>query len=257
MRQWLASLIVALQFLTRLPIPVRVDYNKHHVSRSLLFYPLSGAVIGAIVSLAAALLPHEAAPLSAAVLLLAWAMLTGGLHLDGLMDTADGIGSHRPREQMLEIMKDSRVGAMGVLAAIFVLLLKWASLWTLLTRLDHRPLPESAWFGILLTIPALSRWLMAAAIIRLPYLRGEQGMGALFREARPRYLCGALMLLLIPLFLWHSADWLWISLAQIAAGGLFAGYFVRKLGGLTGDTYGALNELVETAGLLAAAYLMV
>lgn len=256
MRRWLVALIVALQFLTRLPIPVRVDYDKRYVSRSLLFYPLAGVVIGAILCLAQTLLPSGSAPLNAGVLLLLWAMLTGGLHLDGLMDTADGIGSHRPREQMLEIMKDSRVGAMGVLAAIFILLLKWASLWTLLERIDHKALPASAMMGLLLTIPAVSRWLMAAAIIRRPYLRGNQGMGALFREARGRYLWGALILLLIPLLLWRSADWFWLSAVQIVSGWLCTVYFVRKLGGLTGDTYGALNELAETAGLLAAAYML-
>ncbi|BCG58561.1 adenosylcobinamide-GDP ribazoletransferase [Paenibacillus sp. URB8-2] len=255
MRQWLISLIVAFQFLTRLPIPVQVEYTKRYVSRSVLFYPVVGFVIGFILYLALVVLSSGSAPLDAAVLLLIWTLLTGGLHLDGLMDAADGLGSHRPREQMLAIMKDSRVGAMGVLAAFFVLLVKWASLWTLLDRLRQGSISGSMLLCLLLTIPAVSRGAMVAAIVRRPYIGGEQGMGGLFQEARAGYLAGALLLLLFPVILWPSFGWILLFGIQAAAAWLLVRHFVRRLGGLTGDTYGALNELVETAGLLAAVYI--
>ncbi|MDT3428928.1 adenosylcobinamide-phosphate synthase/adenosylcobinamide-GDP ribazoletransferase [Paenibacillus forsythiae] len=255
MRQWLVSLIVAFQFLTRLPIPVLVEYDKRYVSRSVLFYPVVGFVIGSILYLASLALPPGAAPLHAAVLLLLWTLLTGGLHLDGLMDTADGLGSHRPRELMLAIMKDSRVGAMGVLAAFFVLLIKWASLWTLLDRVEQGTLSGSLLLTLLLTVPAVSRGAMVAAIIRRPYIGGEQGMGGLFRDAHAGYLAGALLLLLFPFILRPSFGWLGLFGVQAAAAWLFVRHCVRRLGGLTGDTYGALNELAETAGLLAAVYI--
>ncbi|AHV96722.1 adenosylcobinamide-GDP ribazoletransferase [Paenibacillus sabinae] len=255
MRQWLVSLIVAFQFLTRLPIPVQVEYDKRYVSRSVIFYPVVGFVIGSILYLALVVLSSGSAPLDAAVLLLIWTLITGGLHLDGLMDTADGLGSHRPREQMLAIMKDSRVGAMGVLAAFFVLLLKWASLWTLLDRMHQGSISGNMLLCVLLTVPAVSRGAMVAAIVRRPYIGGEQGMGGLFREARAGYLAGAMLLLLFPVILRPSYGWFWLSGIQAAAAWLLVRHFVRRLGGLTGDTYGALNELVETVGLLAAVYI--
>lgn len=111
------AFIAALQFLTRLPIPVQVADDPGVFRRSTVFYPAAGLVIGGMVAGigygASFVFP---APVNAALLLCIWVLLTGGLHLDGLMDTADGLLSHRSRERMLEIMKDSRVGAMGVIA---------------------------------------------------------------------------------------------------------------------------------------------
>ena len=125
--------IAAFQFLTRLPIPVQIDYTDRVFRRSAIFYPLVGFVIGFFLLLAGEGLALCLPAMPAAVLLLGfWVVLTGGLHLDGLMDTADGILSHRPREQMLEIMKDSRVGAMGVIVGVLHLLLKFSLLYTLL-----------------------------------------------------------------------------------------------------------------------------
>ena len=136
---WLRAGLAAFQFLTRLPIPVQIDYTERVFQRSSVFYPLVGFVIGLLLLLAGEGLTQVLPTMPAAVLLLAiWVVLTGGLHLDGLMDTADGILSHRPREQMLEIMKDSRVGAMGVIVCVLHLLLKFSLLYTLLEAVTMR-----------------------------------------------------------------------------------------------------------------------
>lgn len=253
LKGWSAAVAAAFQFLSRFPVPVRLNYTEELFRRSTVGYPLVGLAIGLTVLGAAWLLDVilPAGP-AAAIVLAVWVALTGGLHLDGLMDTADGILSHRPREKMLEIMKDSRVGAMGVLACALVLLLKWS----LLTELVGRW--PAAW--LLPLVPVWSRWYMVAAIASWPYARQGQegGMGGWFRSVRLRHTtaAGILALLLsaavvatIPaaegrLVAAQTAFWMVLTCAVV--GNRMSAYIHRKLGGLTGDTYGAMNELLET-----------
>ncbi|CAG7633228.1 adenosylcobinamide-GDP ribazoletransferase [Paenibacillus allorhizosphaerae] len=260
---WGAALIAAFQFLTRLPMPIALHYDDALFRRSVVFYPVVGLVLGWLLVGAGKLLMLVVPALPAASLLLSvWIALTGALHLDGLMDTADGILSHRSRERMLEIMKDSRVGAMGVIACVVVLLLKWSLLLELMTKL----LDADA----LLLLPLVtiwSRWFMVAAISRWPYARAEQGggMGGMFRGVGWKVL-------LLQTVVAIAASWLTVSVSSAAeyglatvtifgmvalvAGWLIARYISGKLGGLTGDTYGALNELLETLLLLVILWLL-
>ncbi|MDR6878436.1 adenosylcobinamide-GDP ribazoletransferase [Bacillus sp. 3255] len=254
---WLRACIAAFQFLTRLPVPVQIDYTDDVFRRSVMFYPLAGGVIGLLLLLAAKVLLLVLPAMPAAVLLLAlWVVLTGGLHLDGLMDTADGILSHRPREQMLEIMKDSRVGAMGVIAAVLLLLLKFSLLYSLLTAAAHGP----GWL-LLAVVPVWSRWFMAAAIAWWPYARKESGLGSLFQSVKGRHVAVSFLVALFTTTLLasgtgvDSSTLLWavppvFAIVTVMAGWSGAAYMSRQLGGLTGDTYGALNELLEAALLL-------
>ncbi|WP_240421426.1 adenosylcobinamide-GDP ribazoletransferase [Paenibacillus periandrae] len=273
----LAACAAAFQFLTRLPVPIQLHYDNALFRKSVIFYPLVGAVLGLLLSLAGLLLQGYGLPdgwlsggigssgVVAALLLVLWVAMTGALHLDGLMDTADGIFSHRSREQMLEIMKDSRVGAMGVVGCMLLLLCKWTLLQQWLT------LPVGT-FAYMLPLSALwSRWYMVVAIACWPYARNEEtkrGLGSFFRGIGWKHLsihtalAIALSLLLTG---WHEGEWI-SSQALMATGvallsTLLIGvgmsmYLNRKLGGLTGDTYGAMNEIVETA-LLLIIYLVV
>ncbi|MDU5948969.1 MAG: adenosylcobinamide-GDP ribazoletransferase, partial [Paenibacillus macerans] len=126
-------ILAAFQFLTRFPVRAELDFTPELLRRSVRYYPLVGAAVGLSVWAAAVLSAWLLPPLPAAVLaLIVWVWVTGGLHLDGWMDTADGLLSYRPREKMLEIMKDSRVGAMGVLACVLLLMLKASLLASLL-----------------------------------------------------------------------------------------------------------------------------
>lgn len=263
---WLRACIAAFQFLTRLPIPVQINYTDRVFQRSVIFYPLAGFVIGLLLLLAGEGLSLVLPAMPAAVLLLGfWVVLTGGLHLDGLMDTADGILSHRPREQMLEIMKDSRVGAMGVIVCVIHLLLKFSLLYTLL---------DTAGMGgacfLLAIVPIWSRWFMVAAIHGWPYARRDSGLGSFFRGVTKWHvtLSSLVALFTTTLFIEIFSTWLADSsvisysliygltilfsfaTGTILIGWLLATYISRKLGGLTGDTYGALNELLETLLLL-------
>lgn len=260
---WLHALIAALQFLTRLPLPVRIDYTHQVFSRSVVFYPVAGLAIGLLLAAAGSIMEQWLPLLPAAAMLVGiWISLTGGLHLDGLMDTADGILSHRPREQMLEIMKDSRVGAMGVIVCVLLVLLKFSLVYTLFVQGDWiKAIP------LLVAVPMWSRWFMVVAIYSWPYARSESGMGSFFRGVGRSHLFGSTLLVVIlsGVILYQrignevTGSWTLDTTAFIAGyamltlglGTGLAVYVNRKLGGLTGDTYGALNECLEAVLLLA------
>ncbi|MCD1262010.1 adenosylcobinamide-GDP ribazoletransferase [Paenibacillus athensensis] len=266
----LMALTASFQFLTRLPIPVRLTYTDQVFRRSVVFYPLVGGVLGLLLALSGWGLQQWLPVWPATVLLLAfWVALTGGLHLDGLMDAADGLLSHRPREQMLEIMKDSRVGAMGVIVCVLHVLIKAA----LLSALPLSGGTGALAAGALLTvIPLWSRWFLIIAICRWPYARAGSGLGALFRSVRVRHaLAGTVLALVLgcgALWLARASLETVVSLPAVAVLALLPGITAlfgwalaagihRKLGGLTGDIYGALNELLEAVLLLVVVALLV
>ncbi|SFI85604.1 adenosylcobinamide-GDP ribazoletransferase [Brevibacillus centrosporus] len=234
----------AIAFFTRIPVPW-LKPSDTAWKKSVNGYPVVGIVIGLIL-----LAVHQAAlylfsPFLAAVLtLVIWVYMTGGLHLDGWMDLADGLGSSRPREQILAIMKDSRVGAMGVLAAILLLLLKTASL---------AELAFAKW-ALLVLVPFAARTHVLLSIRFWPYLSAEKGIGKGISEGLSSFA-----ILLSYLFL-LAAGWFlggWAAVAAIAVSLLFALWFSRtvagKLGGLNGDCYGAVIESSEAVMLLVLA----
>jgi adenosylcobinamide-GDP ribazoletransferase len=236
----------AVRFLTILPVPAGWTGDKQTLARSVPCFPLVGLVIGLIatgfdyaVGLALPILPASALTI---ILLIC---LTGGLHMDGLADTADGFFSARPREKMMDIMRDSRIGVMGVLAVVFVVLLKV----TLLANISASP----RW-ALILIMPLAGRAALVALMTALPYARPEGGLASLFAGRRS----------------WLHCLWAWCLLLAVAAWlargiGLAAGvlalvitvlltlYNRSKIGGYTGDTLGAACELAEIAPLLAAA----
>ncbi|MEF3302779.1 adenosylcobinamide-GDP ribazoletransferase [Paenibacillus sp. GYB003] len=254
----LQACAAAFQFMTRIPVKAQLDYTDDLFRRSTVYYPIVGLAIGGMLAAAGWLLALVLPAAPASVLTLGlWAAVTGALHLDGLMDTADGLLSHRSRERMLEIMKDSRVGAMGVVAGALLLLLKFALLAELLPRSGDS-------IAFLVLAPMWGRWFVVWAIAGWPYAReGQGGLGGLFAavtrsEAGAATACAAAAGLLVLLafgFAWWEAV-VWTAGAIALAGALgyaLARAMARKLGGLTGDTYGALIELLECAVLLAAA----
>ncbi|NBD22371.1 adenosylcobinamide-GDP ribazoletransferase [Paenibacillus sp. T1] len=252
MRRELQAAGAAFQLLTRIPVPASIPFTPELLARSTVYYPVVGGVIGGLVAAAGALLDGHMPSMPAAVLLLGfWVLLSGGLHVDGLMDTADGVLSHRSRERMLEIMKDSRVGAMGVLAAIMLLLFKFSLLAAWLD--DGKDWLAEA--PLLALGCGLSRLWVVAAMACWPFARADEGMAALFKDVKPRHAVAAAIvqaamsvacLLTIPSASigWLAAIALPAGLA-VAAGAALAAWLTRKLGGLTGDTYGAMAEILE------------
>lgn len=255
-RDWVLAVPVAIGFLTRIPLPGPMPDRAAVFRRSTVFFPLAGLLIGCLLALAGFGLGYIFPFYVNAVLTLAlWVCLTGGLHLDGLMDTADGLLSNRSRERMLDIMKDSRSGAMGVITAAMTLLVKAALLGALLERGGKESL------ALLVIIPVWSRAFLPMAIAGWPYARLEQGMGGLYRSVRGRHALAAGCLAAL---VSYPVVTVFGSFAPIGALALIGGLLLltyvvgawlaaavnRKLGGLTGDVYGALNECLELVLLL-------
>jgi len=185
-------------------------------------------------------------PLTAAFLAAVMVFVTRGLHLDGLMDVFDGVFGGFTPERRLEIMRDSRVGAFGVVGGVTILLLKYGALVSLLT------LPEPGKEWALLLFPALSRWTMVVLLGAFPYVR-TQGLGSPFHGTGIKVATTVAGL---------SALAASVLLGGFAGLGLFFGVMIfawlmgwamaKALGGLTGDTYGATNEIIETAVIIVA-----
>jgi adenosylcobinamide-GDP ribazoletransferase len=243
------TLPLALTFLTKLPWPWRGPADGTALARSMFWFPWVGALLGLIFWGAWAGLHRVLpAPAAAALLLTLTVWVTGGLHLDGLADTADGLGGGRTPEEALSIMKDSRVGAFGVISLILGLVLKFSLFLSLAT--------QTRGAGALLLFPIISRWSMVFLAYLSPYARSEGGLGqAMTLGVSPRVLIGAslsaggLSLLIL------GAPGLVLLIIAAALVWLGSLYFQRRLGGITGDILGATNEIVEIMVLAGAVIL--
>jgi adenosylcobinamide-GDP ribazoletransferase len=237
------SLLAAIGFLTRLPVPAGVFDDERAKSTSLMWYPLVGLLIGLLLSVLAWLLRDTPSLLSSALVIAAWVALTGALHLDGLADSADAwIGGLGDREKTLAIMKDPRCGPAGVVALVLLLLLKFAAL----ASLDAVP-----WLALLLA-PMLARASLTALFLTTPYVRSD-GMGAVLTNA-PRGACQvALAISACCCLLLGEWRGLWALVAAVLVFTAWRHACMTRLDGFTGDTAGAMAEMVELAVLLALA----
>jgi len=240
--------ITGLQFLTRIKLVNQTDWSPEKFGRSVKYFPLVGAVLGMVLAFAAyaltSLLPligiYLPPHIVAAVLLAFTIALSGGIQCDGFMDTMDGIFSGRSKERMLEIMKDSRVGANGVTAFCSLMLIKWS----LLLDLPPADLPIA-----LFIMPVLGRFAMVVGITLFPYARPD-GIGKAFaNHATKKSLLLALLLAAL-LTAPAAAQGLAALAVTILAAYAFSSYITKLLDGLTGDIYGALTEITEILVLL-------
>ena len=235
---------IALQFLTRLPVTLAGMPTPEQVGRSLLFYPLVGLLIGLLLLAAQHLLGDSAVLLQAALLLALWVGISGGLHLDGLADSADAwVGGFGDKQRTLAIMKDPRSGPIAVVVLVLLLLLKFVALVALL---------QSGAGLLLLLVPWLARCLLSLLFLTTPYVRAG-GLGQALAEHLPRrqlpWVLAANALTML-LFGWPAL------LALLVAGGVFIwlrSLMLKRLDGTTGDTAGALLEIAECAVLVALA----
>ena len=237
---------LALTFLTKLPWPWAGPADEMALARSLFWFPWVGALLGLMFWGAWAGLSRVLPGPAAAALLLAFtAWITGGLHLDGLADITDGLGGGRTPADALRIMKDSRVGAFGVISLGVVLLLKFSLFLSFTTT------PGGT--GALLLYPVIGRWGIVLMAYLSPYARPEGGLGqAMTQRVSGQILAGAslstgalsLAILGVP------------GLVILAAAGLAvwlgSHYFKKRLGGITGDVLGATNEVLEVLALIGA-----
>jgi len=236
---------IALQFLSSLPIRLPGMPAPKQLGRSLLFYPVVGLVFGSILMALNALLDGEPTPLHGALLLGAWVLLSGGLHLDGLADSADAwLGGFGDRERTLTIMKDPRSGPVAVVTLVVVLLLKFTALLALI----------DAHHGVgLLLAPVIGRAAMLGLFLSTPYVRAG-GLGQALADHLPRKpAVQALLLTAVVCVLSGGVAGVWALL--LAVGGFFwlRRMMIKRLGGSTGDTAGAMLELLETLVIVALA----
>lgn len=236
----------AVSFLSRVPVSHTSAIGAKDVASGSIFFPLVGAAIGGggvLVAQLSILLP---ASLTAILVVAFWAVVTGAMHLDGLSDTADGLGGGRTREDKLRIMRDPLVGSYGVVALILSLALKVTALTTLIGGGVAVP--------YLILAPTLGRWVTIPLGRLLPYARADnEGLGTvLTQHVRWRDVVGATATVaVITYFVVGPAGFLcWAVVAVLA--GLLGGWFKRSIGGVTGDTLGAACELCETAALVVA-----
>lgn len=237
----------ALRFLTAFPIPGLPPMKEANIARSIAAFPLAGLVIGAIgvgVGWASGWLWGP--ELQAIAVVVAWMIATWGLHLDGLADSADALFSWRPRERKLEIMKDSRIGTMGALALIAGVLLKVGAIYSL----------GPFWWAGALLAPMWGRWADVLGIYGFP-AAAEGGMGRSFhdRVRRRDFIYATVFAVLAGgalFFPWGAL----VGAVVLIVSYLLGRWMVSILGGLTGDTYGAMSEVGEVVALLTLAALV-
>ncbi len=234
---WLKSFFDAVRFLTVL----RIGNSAGAPSpRTMVYFPLVGLLIGCILAGAGRLSPFN--PTATAIfLVVALALLTGGLHLDGLADSADALFSGRDRAEMLDILRDPHVGSWGVLGLVCVILVKVA----LVSSLEHRT-------AGLVVMCVSSRWAMVWMMSLFPYARAEGKAKIFFDGITRRIFWAATVPTLISVAIFGGIRGL-LVFGISAAAALPAGRWMnRRLGGMTGDTVGAVNEWTEIAALAAA-----
>ena len=241
------ELVAAIRFLSTIPIPgsaqlFRTDEREPGLVLGSAYFPLVGLLVGGLAALIPLLIGTLFSPLVlAALLVCCQVVLTGGLHLDGLMDTCDGLFGGANRERRLEIMRDSRVGSFGVLGGGCALLLKFA----LFASFD----PHTLVLALLLVSP-LARWAMVLNVYVFPSAR-PGGLGAAFRQTVSiQRLCVAGGSVLVMAFWLAQVRGVGILLAGSLSALLIGFWVTRKLGGLTGDTYGTIAEMTEIVALL-------
>ncbi len=252
LRHELRLLCVALQYFTRLPVPMLRDFEPAWLSQSVRYFPIAGWVVGAIGAIVlwvcAQALPM---PLAALLALAATVATTGAFHEDGLADTFDALGGHVPRERALEIMRDSRIGTYGAAALGIALLLRWQA---------AAALPLTAAMAVLICAHGAARAAAASLMASLPYVRLEPDakakpvaqalstgnlLAVLFAGALPILICAAAF---PPLAMALGAGVFAVTLIRAGC----ARWFRARIGGYTGDGLGCCEQLGEIAFLLAA-----
>lgn len=245
-----AELVAAICFLSILPLPDpphRIETGSETTSPARMvlgsgYFSLVGLLLGLLLSVLLLLLDPLLPQLAvAALLVVALVLLTGGLHLDGLMDSCDGLFGGRTPARRLEIMRDSRVGSFGVLGGVCALLLKFAF---------FASLERHALLVALLVVLPSARWAMVLALHVFPPAR-PSGLGMTFQQTvtlQRMLLAGSIALIVALVFAHLAGALIWgaATLTAIALGS----WITRRIGGLTGDTYGAIAEITEVILLL-------
>ncbi len=241
--------LFALQFLTIIPVKIK-DINSRMASSSIFYFPLVGLLLGLILAASNNILTYFCPGFGQftinTILVVLLTVLTGGLHLDGLADATDAVLSRKNQDEMLRIMRDSHIGAMGVLSLICVILLKISFLCAISIQLKP---------GALLSMCVISRWALVLAMALFPYAR-QEGKAKVFMEGvNFKILASAtLVALTAAILIWRLKGVLIFGFVGMCVY-IIARYFRLKIGGITGDTLGAISEITEVLVLFNIALL--
>jgi len=231
--------ISALQFLTILKIKNNIE--EKYLPSSLIFFPLVGLIIGFLASILNLSLSYLFTSLFSDTLTIFFIIFfTGGIHIDGVADTFDGIFGGKNKEEILKIMRDKNIGTFGVISVIFVILLKIF----LLNSLD-----KTLKFKSFLLFPLISRWAIVFSIYFFPYGR-ESGKGEIFFKNINLKIFSLSTILTFGLIFFIDYNFISLFLFSIVFTFLLCKFFIKKIDGLTGDTLGAINEFNEVIELL-------
>ncbi len=236
------SLFIAIQFLTIIPFGKKLKIEEGDFARSMVFFPVVGLIIGMFLVLINYLaLIFLSSFVINVLIIITWVILTGALHLDGFADTVDGLWGGQSKEERLKIMKDSFIGAKGGVALFCLLALKFALLMEIIPHYKYQTL---------LFTPVMGRWAMVVGIFLAPYAK-EEGMAMPFVEHKDKrhLLWASLIALIIGLFLFKFVS-LGIMGLTFFVTFILTSYLKRRIGGITGDTLGALEEIIEVFILL-------
>lgn len=232
------GLLLMITFLTRLPINTSFEFTEKDLIEGIKYLPIVGFIIGILLWTVSQISYSVDRAVTVLFVWMFYIWITGGLHLDGLADSFDGIFSNRDREKMLDIMKDSRIGTFGVIGIIFIILLNIV-------------LSYFVDFKVLLVIPVLGRTCGVLSSAINTYARKDRGMGKTFVEysSYKDALFVIVITIIISIMLFDYT--LIFSEIPVFLYALLLGmYFKKKIGGMTGDTVGAVIELSQTFSLL-------
>ncbi len=234
------NLLIALRFLTRVPVG-KYPKDEKRLGKSMAYFPIVGLILGGILVLVNWGFSILLAPLVAdALTIIALIILTGALHIDGFIDTIDGLSGGKTKEEILKIMRDSRVGAFGIVGVVSLIMLK-------LVLLHEMPLEIKR--GALLLFPVMGRWAMVVASSLSIYAR-KKGTGKAFLDycGRKELIVASLIALIITGgFLKILGLELFLFILALTL--LLTRFISKRIGGMTGDTLGAVNEIIEVGTL--------
>lgn len=235
------NFLVAIQFLTILPVRIAGELKPDTYGKALFFFPVVGALIGSMLAAIAVIFGFLPDIVVAGLVVIGSAVITGGIHLDGFADTCDGFYGGKSKERALDIMRDSRIGVMGIIGVVGILLLKFASFYSM---------PRAYLWKALIVMAVWGRFCQAMVCSLSRYAR-QEGKAKFFIERAPKrnlFLPSAFTFG-ISYFLmgWDAIFPLVLSLPIIF---FFVRYSNKKISGMTGDTIGAVNEIAEVSMLL-------
>lgn len=236
--KYLKSFLLSLQFLTIINIKNDAPIDEKSFGRSVIFLPLIGLLIGVLLVITSkilfAILPVL---ISDAIVLIVLIIITGGLHVDGFADTIDGFAGGKNKDDILRIMKDSRIGTFGVVGIVMLLLTKYLSIYSL---------QEDTKYLVLIAMPVIGRWSVLPMGLFFKYARIEGGTGKIFAESirLKEFIIGTIMALAIIIPLFRLKGFLMLAVIFIVTL-LIGRYSKRKINGITGDVFGATIEINE------------